>query len=62
MPTAPDLKRQLREQAAYSPVVFSLVTDVKEAHRAVAIDERDWRFLACQVGGAVYVHRRGTYG
>ena len=63
-PTAPDLATELRLQAATGYPHFALTADVTEAHRAVAIDPRDWGYQACQAHpeGPVYLNRRGTYG
>ena len=56
-------KAFLREQAKHGRAIFSLVTDAKESHRAVAVHPADWRVQACQLapGREVFVHMRGTY-
>ena len=40
-PTAPDVKRVLREQAREKKPFFGMTADVKEAHRTVAVDPQD---------------------
>jgi hypothetical protein len=63
-PLAPDVSRVIRHQAASNMPFYALTADVKEAHRAIAVDPRDWPLQACQVepGGDVYCNKRGTYG
>jgi len=63
-PAAPDLKRQLREQAASGLPAFGLTVDVKDAHRCVAVAPEDWHLQAAQVapGAPVYLFKRGTFG
>jgi hypothetical protein len=63
-PLAPDVARVIRHQAASNMPFYALTADVKEAHRAIAVDPRDWPLQACQVqpGGDVYCNKRGTYG
>ena len=58
-PTAPDIKRVMREKASLGERSFALTADVKEAHRQVPIDSRDWHFLGCRVtpGFSIYVNK-----
>ena len=42
------LKRATREKASRGLRTFALTADVKEAHRQVLIDPRDWHLLGCQ--------------
>ena len=49
LPMAPDLKRVLREAASSRKPHFGMKVDVKEAHRHIPINRRDWHRLACQV-------------
>ena len=62
-PLAADIMRVLRHQSGAKRPYFGLTVDVKEAHRAVAIDPLDWPLQACQVSpdGPVYLKKRGTY-
>ena len=43
---------------------FALTADVKEAHRQIPIDPRDWHLLGCQLerGGDVFMNTVGTFG
>jgi len=63
-PAAPDLKRQLREQAASGLPTLGLAVDVKDAHRCIAVAPEDWHLQAAQVvpGAPVYLFKRGTFG
>jgi len=63
-PGAPDLKRQLREQAAVGMPTLGLTVDAKDAHRCVAVFPGDWHYQAAQAyeGGPVYLFKRGTFG
>ena len=63
-PVAVDIKRALREQAAYSAANFGLTANVKEAHRLIAVNEQDWKFLGCRavMGGDVFINKVGTFG
>ena len=63
-PTAPDIKRVMREKASIGERSFALTADLKEAHRQVPIDSRDWHFLGCRVtpGSWIYVNKVGTFG
>ena len=63
-PSASDIKRVMREKARICERSFALTADVKEAHRQVPIDPRDWHLLGCQVtpGSSVYINKVGTFG
>ena len=63
-PTAADVKRIMREKAAIGEKSFALTADVKEAHRQVPVDPRDWHLLGCQVspGSHVFINKVGTFG
>ena len=63
-PFASDIKRVMREKARIGERSFALTADVKEAHRQVPIDPRDWHLLGCQVtpGSSVYINKVGTFG
>ena len=64
LPSAPDLKRVLRQMATLGLLFFALALDVSTAHRLIPIAEEDWPNLACQVrkGGKIYVNKVGTFG
>ena len=48
-PISSDIKRAMREKASRGLITFELTADVKEAHRQIPIDPRDWHLLGCQV-------------
>ena len=54
-PISSDIKRAMREKASRG---------LKEAHRQIPIDPRDWHLLGCQVdrGADVFVDTVGTFG
>ena len=58
------LKRATREKASRGLRTFALTADVKEAHRQVLIDPRDWHLLGCQSepGAGVFNNTVGTFG
>ena len=41
---------------------FSLVTDVRRAHRLVKVRREEWGMLACEFEGVVYLKKVGTFG
>ena len=63
-PISSDIKRAMREKASRGLSTFELTADVKEAHRQIPIDPRDWHLLGCQVerGADVFVNTVGTFG
>ena len=63
-PISADLKRAMREKDRRGFNTFALTADVKEAHRQVPIDPRDWHLLGCQLerGGDVFINTVGTFG
>ena len=63
-PISSDIKRAMREKASRGLSTFALTADVKEAHRQIPIDPRDWHLLGCQVerGADVFVNTVGTFG
>ena len=54
----------MREKASRGLNTFALTADVKEGHRQIPIDPRDWHLLGCQVdrGGDVFINTVGTFG
>ena len=63
-PISSDIKRAMREKSSRGLTTFALTADVKEAHRQIPIDPRDWHLLGCQVerGADVFVNTVGTFG
>ena len=63
-PISSDLKRAMREKGNRGLHTFALTADVKEAHRQIPIDPRDWHFLSCQpeCGADVFINTVGTFG
>ena len=63
-PISSDLKRAMREKGNRGLHTFALTADVKEAHRQIPIDPRDWHFLSCQpeCGANVFINTVGTFG
>ena len=63
-PVSSDLKRAMREKASRGLRTFALTADVKEAHRQIPIDPRDWHLLGCQLecGADVFINTAGTLG
>ena len=63
-PISLDIKRAMREKSSRGLSTFALTADVKEAHRQIPIDPRDWHLLGCQVerGADVFVNTVGTFG
>ena len=51
-PTAPDVKAVLAEMAEEGGTHFTIVYDVKKAHRRVPATPSEWGRQACQVRGA----------
>ena len=63
-PISSDIKRAMRgESFEKSLSTFALTADVKEAHRQIPTDPRDWHLLGCQVdrGADVFVNTVGTF-
>ena len=63
-PISSDLKRAMREKASRGLGTFALTADVKEAHRQIPTDPRDWHLLGCQLecGADVFINTVGTFG
>ena len=63
-PIAADIKRAMREKDRRGFHTFALTADVKEAHRQIPVDPRDWHLLGCQLeqGGDVFINTVGTFG
>ena len=50
-PTSADIRSVLSEMAREACGHFTLVYDISHAHRQVAVDEKEWGRLACQIEG-----------
>ena len=63
-PISSDLKRAMSEKATRGLSTFALTADVKEAHRQIPVDPRDWHLLGCQLerGEDVFINTVGTFG
>ena len=62
-PTSSGLKRAMREKPSRGLRMFALTADVKEAHRQIPIDPRDWHLLDCHLerGADVFINTVGTF-
>ena len=63
-PAAPDVKRYLRQISQQTAPPLGFKIDVKDAHRLIPVDERDWHLLGCRSreGGPVFINTTGTFG
>ena len=62
-PTAADVRRQQREQAAYRRGA-GIAADVQSAHRLPAVAPEDWHLQGCRASpdGPIYVFKVGVFG
>ena len=53
----------MREKASQGLRTFALTADVKEAHRQIPVDPRDWHLHGCQLdhGADVFINTVGTF-